>query len=146
MTTIAPSILHSVGGASGRCVSLNTSQDQPSLLREPSWADIDASISTFESEVYRGAVEVLTTRRCELLGDRLSENSRDQPIYFSGEMTTAGHSAPETHRIVFTIADTAVLRTAAGLPGGGPRNASRSDWPNTAVLGWDQIFNRYARR
>jgi hypothetical protein len=134
VTTASNRILHAVGGASARCVSLNTSQDEPAVLCKPSWADLEEAISAFEAEVYRCAVGVLTTRRCELLGDRLSEASRDQPIYFSGEMTSARLSAPEARRIVFTVADSAVLRSAAGLPIGGPRHLSRVESPNTLVL------------
>ena len=134
MTPISNHVLHIVGGASARRVRLNISQDEPALLREPSWTDLEAALSTFESEVHRCAVNVLTTRRRELLGNRLSEESRDQPIYFSGEMTAAGYSVSEMRRIVFTIADTAVLRAAAGLFAGGPRSPSRSDFPNSFIL------------
>ena len=134
MTRTFDFIFHAAGGASARQVSLNTSPDEPVVLRKPSWTDLEEAIGAFEAGVYRCAVNVLTTRRCELLGDRLSETSRDQPIYFSGETRIAGRSAPEAHAIVFTVADTAVLRSAAGLPVGGPRNMKRRERPNTMVL------------
>lgn len=128
-------VVHFVGGASKRHVSLNISRDQPALLREPSWADLEAAVGAFEAEVHGCAVDILTTRHGDLSVGRLSKEAREQPLYLAGEMVVAGRSAAEAHRINFTVADTAVLRRAAGFTTGGPRHAGYAAHPNTHILG-----------
>ncbi len=85
MNAVDPSssnILYTSGAASKRRVSLNTSPDEPALLSLPSRAELIDAIGSFEAEVYRCAVDCLTTRQGDVSRELLSEASRDQPLFF----------------------------------------------------------------
>lgn len=138
MTVVGPSsgnVFQAPGELSERRVSLNTSYDEPALIACVTDADIEAAIASFEVGAHRCAVDALVTRQGDLLSGRLSEASRDQPLYFMGDRLTPAQSAVEPHRTNFTLANTAVLRRAAGFPLAGLRGVGCQVHPNSEILG-----------
>lgn len=95
---------------------------------------ISTLISDFECAMYGAIKKLLKKRRAELIIDRGNRADEEQPFFFTGHWTSGANLKHGERHFVFSIANTKVLRLAAGLSGGGPRSPDYRSFPNERFL------------
>lgn len=127
--------VRTVGQGTGREVLINPHINI--CLLTGGWPTTQAlleAIENFEAMLYVAVKGLLKARRGDIVGERAEEAHADQPYYFTGHWTPGKDVGHGERRWAFTIADTNVLRAAAGLSGGGTRSADYVTYPNTKFL------------
>ncbi len=126
-----------VGEGTGREVLVNPYFNAALLLDGwPTAKRMLALIDGFEQALYPAVKSLLKARRGDITMDREDRTYDHLPYYFTGHWTT-GKGVNLRHgerRYVFSIANTGVLRIAAGLSGGGPCSPDYVTFPNEKVL------------
>ena len=132
-----------IAEGTGRGVLVNPAFNAALLLNGwPTSEKMLALIDDFERVLYQAVKPLLKARRGDITVDRDSKALEDQPYYFTGHWTS-GNGPKLRHgeqRYAFSIANTNVLRIAAGLSGGGPRSPDYVTFPNEKflTLTWDE--------